>query len=66
MKGVTEILLAIGFIGLKFASFQPDIKFNLILAWALRVIRRSEELEKMLEKVYHGNYMGSDPSHGQQ
>ena len=50
----------------EFPGFQPDIQFHLILGWAIQIIRRSEELEMMLQKVYHGNYMGSDPAHGQQ
>ena len=43
--------------------FQPESNFNFILAWAIQVIRRSQELEMMLHKVYHGNYKGSDPLH---
>ena len=43
--------------------FQPELKFNLILAWAIRVIERSKELKVMLHKVCHGNYIGSNPLH---
>ena len=50
----------------EFHGSQPDINFSDILAWAIWVIKRSQELEMMLHNIYHGNSEGRDPLQGRQ